>query len=533
MKSALPKVLHPLLGRTLLGHALTAAAPLGAERTLVVVGYGADQVAGHLAEVAPTAEPVLQAEQRGTGHAVRTALDAAPDAAGTVVVLNGDVPLLRAETVAALVEAHESAAAAATVLAAEVPDPTGLGRIVRDDAGRFEQIVEERDATPAQRGIREINAGIYAFDAARLRDALRKLSTDNDQGEEYLTDVFGLLVAVGEPVAVHVAADATETLGCNDRAELAGLRRLLRDRVNLAWMRSGVTLLDPETTWIDVTVTLERDALVDQNTQLRGATTVGAEARIGPDVTLIDSTVGAGATVLRSHAVGAEVGPRASVGPYAYLRPGSRLGVATKVGTFVETKNAEIGDGSKVPHLSYVGDATIGEQSNIGAATVFVNYDGVAKHRTVIGSHARTGADNMFVAPVEVGDGAYTAAGSVIVDDVPPGAMGVARARQRNVEGWVERRRAGTAAAEAARAARSAGVVTPTDAAEVAVEIEVPADPAAPAVGGRVISDQPGTSVGSAEGAGSPVVDASQGDQAHGRPHGVGGGSGAGHTATE
>lgn len=453
MKSALPKVLHPLLGRTLVGHVLAAAAPLGAERTVVVVGHGADQVRAHLAAIAPDATGVLQAEQLGTGHAVRIALEAVPDSAGTVIVINGDVPLLRPDTVNALVEAHESAGAAATVLAAELSDPTGLGRIVRDGAGRLERIVEERDASPEQRAIREINAGIYAFDAVRLRDALGKLSTDNDQGEEYLTDVFGLLVSTGEPVAVHLAADASETLGCNDRVELSALRRLLRDRVNESLMRTGVTLLDPDTTWIDVTASVERDAVVDQNTQLRGATRVGAGALVGPDVTLIDTVVGAGASVVRSHAVDAEVGAGASVGPYAYLRPAARLGEKAKVGTFVEVKNSEIGAGSKVPHLTYVGDATIGEQSNIGAASVFVNYDGVAKHRTVIGSHARTGADNMFVAPVQIGDGAYTAAGSVIVDDVPPGAMGVARARQRNIEGWVRKRRAGTAAAEAAQRA--------------------------------------------------------------------------------
>ncbi|WP_373293098.1 bifunctional UDP-N-acetylglucosamine diphosphorylase/glucosamine-1-phosphate N-acetyltransferase GlmU [Micromonospora sonchi] len=457
MKSSLPKVLHPLLGRTLLGHALGAAEPLAAQRTMVVVGHGADQVRAHLAEVAPEATAVFQAEQLGTGHAVRIALEAAPEATGTVVVLNGDVPLLRPETVSALVAAHEGEGAAATVLAAQVPDPAGLGRIVRDDAGRLRQIVEQRDASPEQLAIREINAGIYAFDAVRLREVLGKLSTDNDQGEEYLTDVFGLLVSAGEPVAVHLAADHTETLGCNDRVELATLRRLLRDRVNERWMRAGVSLLDPATTWIDVTVALDRDAVVDQNTQLRGGSVVGSGAVVGPDVTLIDTVVHAGATVLRSHAVGAEIGPGASVGPYAYLRPDARLAEKSKVGTFVEVKNSEIGAGSKVPHLTYVGDATIGEQSNIGAASVFVNYDGVKKHRTVIGSHARTGADNMFVAPVEVGDGAYTAAGSVIIENVPAGAMGVARARQRNIEGWVLKRRAGTASAEAAeRASQSA-----------------------------------------------------------------------------
>ncbi|HEY0697200.1 MAG TPA: bifunctional UDP-N-acetylglucosamine diphosphorylase/glucosamine-1-phosphate N-acetyltransferase GlmU [Micromonospora sp.] len=454
MKSALPKVLHPLLGRTLLGHVLAAAGPLAADRTVVVGGHGADQVRAHLAEIAPQATPVLQAEQLGTGHAVRIALEAVPEPAGTVVVINGDVPLLRPETVAALVQAHETAGAAATVLAAQVDDPTGLGRIVRDGQGRLERIVEERDATAEQRALREINAGIYAFDGGRLRAALGKLSTDNDQGEEYLTDVVGLLVGAGEPVGVQVAADATATLGCNDRVELAGLRGLLRDRVNTRWMRSGVTILDPATTWIDVTVTVGRDAVLDQNTQLRGATTVGEGATVGPDVTLIDTEVGEGASVLRSHAVSSWIGPQASVGPYAYLRPASRLARKAKIGTFVETKNAEIGEGTKVPHLSYVGDATIGEQSNIGAATVFVNYDGVAKHRTVIGNHAKTGADNMFVAPVEVGDGAYTAAGSVITRNVPPGSLGVARAQQRNVEDWVLRNRSRTAAADAARRAR-------------------------------------------------------------------------------
>jgi bifunctional UDP-N-acetylglucosamine pyrophosphorylase/glucosamine-1-phosphate N-acetyltransferase len=456
MKSALPKVLHPLLGRTLVGHVLAAADGLQAQRTLVVVGHGADQVTAHLADVAPSAEAVLQAVQHGTGHAVRIALEAAGDVGGTVVVLNGDVPLLRPETVRDLVESHEAAGLAATVLAAEVADPAGLGRIVRDESGRLERIVEQRDATAEQRAIREINAGIYAFDGALLREALGKLSTDNDQGEEYLTDVFGLLATDGKAVGVHVAADASETLGCNDRAELAGLRALLRDRVNGAWMRAGVTILDPATAWVDVTVVLESDVVLDQNIQLRGSTSVAAGAVVGPDTTLIDTTVGAGASVVRAHAVGAEVGPGAGVGPFAYLRPGTRLARGSKVGTFVETKNAEIGAGSKVPHLSYVGDATIGEFSNIGAASVFVNYDGVSKHRTVIGSHARTGSDNMFVAPVEVGDGAYTGAGTVVREDVPPGALAVSGGPQRTIEGWTERKRPGTAAAEAAARARAA-----------------------------------------------------------------------------
>jgi bifunctional UDP-N-acetylglucosamine pyrophosphorylase / glucosamine-1-phosphate N-acetyltransferase len=453
MKSATPKVLHPLLGRTLLGHVLGAATSAAADHTIVVVGHRADLVQAHLDEVAPHATPVLQAQQNGTGHAVRLALEAAPDAAGTVVVLNGDVPLLRPATVDALLAAHEESKSGATVLAAEVDDPTGLGRVVRDATGNLERIVEERDAEPAVRAIREINAGIYAFDAALLREALGKLSTDNDQGEEYLTDVFGLLAAVGHPVGVFVAGDAEETLGCNDRAELAKLRALLRDRVNTAWMRSGVSILDPSTTWIDVTVRLSPDAEIDQNSQLLGATSVGAGAVIGPDTTLIDTRVGEGAVVLRTHSIGAQVGPEATVGPFSFLRPGTVLGRKAKIGGFVEAKNAELGDGAKVPHLSYVGDASIGAKANIGAGTIFANYDGVHKHRTTVGDAAFVGSDTVLIAPVEVGPGAYVAAGSAIGKDVPAGNLGVTRAPQHNVEGWTARKRPGTVSAEAAERA--------------------------------------------------------------------------------
>ncbi|WP_433370773.1 bifunctional UDP-N-acetylglucosamine diphosphorylase/glucosamine-1-phosphate N-acetyltransferase GlmU [Actinoplanes sp. CA-142083] len=461
MKSATPKVLHPLLGRTLLGHVLVAAGAAGAEQTVVVVGHKAEAVSAHLAEVAPAAVPVLQAQQNGTGHAVRIALEAVPDASGTLVVLNGDVPLLRGETVAALIEAHESASRAATVLAAAVEDPSGLGRIVRDAAGGLSRIVEERDASADVRAIREINAGIYAFDLAALREALGKLSTDNDQGEEYLTDVFGLLVEMGSPVGVFVAADAEETLGANDRAQLADLRSRLRDRVNTAWMRSGVSILDPATTWIDVTVTLEPDAVVDQNSQLQGATSVASGAVIGPDTTLIDTVVGAGASVLRTHSIGAEVGAEATVGPFSFLRPGTRMGRKSKVGGFVEAKNAELGEGAKVPHLSYVGDASIGARANIGAGTIFANYDGVNKSRTTVGEAAFVGSDTVLIAPVEVGPGAYVAAGSAIASDVPSGSLGVTRAQQRNVEGWTVRRRPGTVSAEAAeRAAQGRGEVS-------------------------------------------------------------------------
>jgi bifunctional UDP-N-acetylglucosamine pyrophosphorylase / glucosamine-1-phosphate N-acetyltransferase len=451
MKSDLPKVLHPLLGRSLVGHVLASAEPLAPEDLIVVVGHRAELVTEHLAEIAPQARAVLQAEQKGTGHAVRIAL---PEAVtGTVVVLNADVPLLTARTLRDLVEAHESAGAVATVLAAEVPDPAGLGRIVRDAHGHLARIVEERDATPVELELREINAGIYAFDAAALSSALGRLTTHNDQGEEYLTDVFGILAADGARVAVHVAPDAVETLGCNDRAELATLRALMRDRTNTRLMRDGVTIVDPATTWIDVTAAVARDTTIEPNTQLKGVTEVGQGAVIGPDVTLIDTIVGAGAQVVRAHVTRAEIGERASVGPYAYLRPGTTVGLKAKIGTFVEVKNSSVGEGTKVPHLSYVGDATIGEHTNIGAGNIFANYSGATKSRTTIGDHVKTSSATTFVAPVEVGDGAYTAAGSVVTKDVPPGALAVARSHQRNIDGWVARARPGSAAAEAAERA--------------------------------------------------------------------------------
>jgi len=455
MKSATPKVLHAFGGRSLLGHVLAATAPLAAGTTAVVVGSGREAVEAHLAEIAPHALPVVQEEQRGSGHAAAVALAAVPDVEGPVLLVNGDAPLLRVETVTALVDAHRREGNLLTVLTAEVEDPTGLGRIVRDADGAVRAIVEERDATPEQRAIREINAGVYLGDAAALRRSLAGLRQDNDQGEQYLTDVLAALVAEGAPVGGVLAEDADDVLGCNDQRELAARRRALNDRVLDRLMRSGVTVVDPQTTWVDVTVSVASDAVLEPGTHLRGTTTVGTGAVVGPDSTLVDTAVGNGASVVRSHCLGADLGEGASIGPFSYLRPGTRLARGAKVGAFVEAKNVEIGEGSKVPHLTYVGDATIGRGANIGAATVFVNYDGVTKHRTTIGDQVRIGSDTMLVAPVTVGDGAYTAAGSVITSDVPPGAMAVARARQRNVAGWVGRRRSGTPAAEAAAAAQS------------------------------------------------------------------------------
>jgi bifunctional UDP-N-acetylglucosamine pyrophosphorylase/glucosamine-1-phosphate N-acetyltransferase len=455
MKSQLAKVLHAICGRSLLGHVLVAAAPLDADATVVVVGHARDQVIEHLTEIESSASAVVQAEQRGTGHAVRIALDSLEGmTSGTVVVLPGDVPMLTSETLAALVTRHAETSAAGTVLTATAPDPTGYGRVVRDSDGQVTAIVEERDADDLTRQVAEINTSVYCFEVDKLRGALARLTTDNAQGEEYLTDVIGLLVADGEVVASVAVARYVETLGVNDRVQLAAARRAMRDRIVEHWMREGVTIIDPQTTWMGVRVTLEPDCVIHQNTQLHGATHIESMAEVGPDCTLRNTRVGAGATVAKSQCTGADIGADATVGPFAYLRPGTVLGRGAKAGAYVEIKKSTIGDDSKVPHLSYVGDAEIGERSNIGAGTIFVNYDGVEKHQTVVGDDVRVGSDSMLIAPRRIGDGAYTAAGSVITSDVPPGAMGVGRAQQRNVEGWVERRRAGSPSADAARRAR-------------------------------------------------------------------------------
>ncbi|WP_435241912.1 bifunctional UDP-N-acetylglucosamine diphosphorylase/glucosamine-1-phosphate N-acetyltransferase GlmU [Streptomyces cucumeris] len=455
MKSATPKVLHAICGRSLVGHVVAASRELSPEHLVVVVGHAREQVTAHLAEIDAEVRTAVQHEQNGTGHAVRMGLEELSGSGvaldGTVIVVCGDTPLLTGATLERLASAHATDGNAVTVLTAEVPDSTGYGRIVRDAAsGAVTAIVEHKDATDAQRAIREINSGVFAFDAQLLTDALGKVRTDNSQGEEYLTDVLGILREAGHRVGAAVAGDHREILGINNRVQLAEARRLLNERLLERAMLSGVTVVDPGTTWIDATVTFEPDALVHPGTQLLGATHLAAHSEVGPNTRLTDTTVGEGAVVSFTVADRAEVGAGAGVGPYAYLRPGSRLGAKSKAGTYVEMKNASLGEGSKVPHLSYVGDATIGDHTNIGAASVFVNYDGVNKHHTTIGSHCRTGADNMLVAPVTIGDGAYTAAGSVITKDVPPGSLAVARGQQRNIEGWVARKRPGSAAARAA-----------------------------------------------------------------------------------
>jgi len=467
MRSARPKVLHAIGGRSLLAHVVGAARALSPDQLTVVVGHGRDEVSAHLAAVDDAARPVVQQQQRGTGDAVRVALAASASTTGTVLVMAGDSPLLSSSTLAALVAARERDSAAVTVLTAVVPDPTGYGRIVRaaavpddaaddadaddaDDFGPLVGIVEQREATPAQLAVTEINSGVYAFDGAALPGLLARLGSDNAAGEVYLTDTVAAAVAAGKRVTALRTPDPLEVEGVNDRVQLAGLGAELNRRTVTAWMRAGVTVVDPATTWIDVDVRLAADCTLLPNTQLHGATTVDVGATVGPDTTLDGVRVGAGASVVRTHGSGAVVGPDATVGPFAYLRPGTVLGVGGKIGTFVETKNVQIGDGSKIPHLTYAGDATIGVGSNIGASSVFVNYDGVHKHRTMIGDHCRTGSDTMFVAPVSVGDGAYTGAGTVVRRDVPPGALAINVAPQRNLDGWVGRYRPGTAAASAA-----------------------------------------------------------------------------------
>ncbi|ROR42447.1 bifunctional UDP-N-acetylglucosamine diphosphorylase/glucosamine-1-phosphate N-acetyltransferase GlmU [Kitasatospora cineracea] len=455
MKSkALPKVLHEICGRSLVGHAVSAARELTPGQLVVVTGHLRELVHAHLAEHYPAARPVVQTEQNGTGHAVRTALEAlAADGVqldGTVLVTTGDAPLLTGATLRALAAAHAGQGNGVTVLTAEVPDATGYGRILRGPDGAVSAIVEHKDATAEQLAVNEINSGVFAFDAKLLALALSLVGTDNVQGEEYLTDTLEILRREGHRVGAVVAADHREIVGINDRVQLAAARRLLNDRLLEDAMRAGVTVVDPASTWLDVQVTYEPDALVHPNTQLRGASHLGEGCEVGPNSTLTDTAVGAGARVSNTTAERAEIGPETSVGPYAYLRPGTRLARKAKVGTYVEIKNSELGEGAKVPHLSYIGDATIGEGTNVGAASVTVNYDGVNKHRTVIGAHCRTGSDNMFIAPVTVGDGSYTAAGSVITNDVPAGSLAVARAQQRNIAGWVERKRPGSASARAA-----------------------------------------------------------------------------------
>ena len=450
MKSSTPKVLHPISGRSLVGHVIHAVSALSPKQVRVVVGAGREEVEAHLSEIAPHVTTVFQEKRGGTGHATQLALDGL-QATGTILVLAGDTPMLTGASLAQLLEEHHAGGFTASVLTAEHPDPTGYGRIIRGDDDSLLRIVEERDADEIQRDILEVNSGVYAFEAVKLAGAIGKLKNNNSQGELYLTDVIEILRNEGGKIAAVLIEDFIEILGVNDRVQLAESAALLRDRINEDLMRAGVTIVDPLSTWVDSTATVANDVVLMPGTAISGKTTVATGAVIGPRTTLVDCTVGVGARVIESRATESIIGEGANVGPFTYLRPGTKLLPHSKVGAYVEMKNATLGEGSKVPHLSYVGDAVIGEGSNIGAATIFVNYDGVEKHYTVVGDHVRIGSDSMLVAPVTIGDGAYTAAGSVITEDVPPGAIGVGRAKQRNVIGWVLRKRPGTKSAEAAQ----------------------------------------------------------------------------------
>jgi len=456
MKSKTPKILHEIGGRSMVGHALKVARELHPEQLVAVIRHQRDLVEEHINSLDADVLIADQSDVPGTGSAVDAGLDVLDretPVAGTVVVTYGDVPLLTAQTLQGFVAYHRDHGNAVTVLTADHPTPGKYGRILRDENGQLAEIKEFKDATEQERAVVEVNSGIFAFDAAVLRDSLARVDTDNAQAEKYLTDVPKLARAAGHRVDALKMADFMELEGANDREQLCELGAYLNLRTLKMHMANGVTVVDPRSTWIDDTVQIEQDVTILPGTQLHGTTRIAEDAVVGPDTTLTNVTVGNGATVIRTHGSDAELGAGASVGPFAYLRPGTVLGAKGKIGTFVETKNSTIGEGSKIPHLSYVGDATIGEHSNIGAASVFVNYDGVSKHRTVVGNHVRMGSDNMYVAPVSIGDGAYSGAGTTIRKDVPAGALALTEGNQVIVEGWVPKHRPGTDAARAAEAA--------------------------------------------------------------------------------
>lgn len=451
MKSSLPKLMHPLAGLPIISHVLATARALDAAHVITVLRHERERLAELVALDLPESLLVEQDEIPGTGRAVEQAVAALPaDFDGDVLVVSGDVPLLNAATLTNFIAAHRARAAAATVLSAFPTDVTGYGRIIRSGDGTFDRIVEHKDASDDELAVDETNAGVYLFGLSELRDQLARVTTDNVQGEKYLTDVIGLLREAGSEVRAVPVADAWLVAGINDRAQLSDTAARLNAVIVRGWQLAGVTVQDPATTWIDLKATLANDVTVLPGTQVLGSTTIATGAIVGPDTTLLDCEIGEGATVKRSDATLAVIGAGASVGPFSYLRPGTWLGADGKIGTFVETKNAVIGEGSKVPHLSYVGDATVGVHSNIGAGTIFANYDGVSKNPSVVGSHVRTGSHNVFVAPIRIGDGAYTGAGTVVRKDVPAGALAINVAPQRNMVDWVETNRPGTAAATAA-----------------------------------------------------------------------------------
>ncbi len=444
MNSSTPKVLHPICGVPMLGHVLEIVQELKPTQIITVVGHGKERVTKYLNSEFKKVKIVVQQQQKGTGHAVQTALAQMKTSKGLVLITAGDTPLLTSDSLARLVTAAKESKAA--VLTADLPDPTGYGRIIRL-ASMVDRIVEQSDATAEELEITEINTGVYVFDIEVLKKAITQLKANNKQGEIYLTDVIAVINNMGESVSAVMCEDYLEALGINDRSQLALAQQILQQTINEYWMSQGVSMRNPDSVVIDVNVELGQDVFLDNNTHLLGNTQIGNNSIIGPDTMLKDCAVGTNSHVLRTTAMGAKIGNNCEIGPYTYLRPGTVLKNGVKAGAYVEIKNSTIGEGSKVPHLSYVGDATIGIETNIGAATIFVNYDGVQKHKTVVGDHVKIGSDTMLVAPVKIGDGAYTAAGSVITENVPAGALGVERTKQRNIEGWVARKRGKTKSA--------------------------------------------------------------------------------------
>jgi bifunctional UDP-N-acetylglucosamine pyrophosphorylase / glucosamine-1-phosphate N-acetyltransferase len=438
MRSSLPKVMHPVAGRPMIAWPVLAAREAGAGRVAVIVSPGND--------VAPAlpdgVETVVQPVADGTGGAVRAALDLVRDG-DTILVLSGDHPMISAEALTELLETHRAAGAAATLMTTELDDPGRYGRIVRDADGEVERIVEAKhpgDATPEELAIREVNTGTYVFEAGPLLESLGRIGNDNVAGEYYIGDVLPLLRQNGRRVAAYRSADRSVNLGVNTRLELAEANRVARSRILERHMLAGVTIVDTGAAWVEAGVEIEPDATLEPGCVLRGATRIGGGAVVGPFTTLIDTVLGAGAVVRHSYLVECDVLDRCSVGPFAYIRPRTTLREGAKAGAFVEVKGSDVGAGSKIPHLSYIGDAEIGEGANIGAGSTTANWDGFRKHRTVIGDHVRIGVDTALVAPVHVGDAAYTGAGSVITGDVPPGALGISRPEQRNVEGYADRK---------------------------------------------------------------------------------------------
>ena len=436
----------------MLGHVLETVAELKPAQIITVVGHGKERVTKYLNADFKKVKTVVQKQQKGTGHAVQTALAEMTNFKGLVLITAGDTPLLTSDSISRLVAAAKESKAA--VLTADLPDPTGYGRIIRL-ASMVDRIVEQSDASREELEITEINTGVYVFDVEILKNAITQVKANNKQGEIYLTDVIAVINNMGESVTAVMCEDYLEALGINDRSQLAMSQQILQQTINEYWMSEGVSMRNPDSVVIDVNVTLGQDVFLDNNTHLLGNTVVGSNSVIGPDSMLKDCIVGTNSHVLRTTANEANIGNNCEIGPYTYLRPGTVLKDGVKAGAYVEIKNSTVGEGSKVPHLSYVGDAIIGIETNIGAATVFVNYDGVEKHKTIVGDHVKIGSDTMLVAPVKIGDGAYTAAGSVITENVPAGALGVERTKQRNIEGWVARKRGKSKSASAARRTRA------------------------------------------------------------------------------